>query len=49
MRATREASGWKMDEPMPISIAASRIAGYDVARDIRTSPSRVMLMPTVSE
>src|SRR5215470_9372445 len=49
MRATREASGWKTDEPIPISIAARRIRGYVDARDIRSRPTRVRLMPAVRE
>ena len=49
MRATREASGWKIDEPMPISMAASRMMGYVEARDIKRRPINVRLMPTVSE
>ena len=27
MRATRDASGWNTDEPIPINAAATRIAG----------------------
>jgi hypothetical protein len=49
MRATREASGWKIDEPIPINTAARRIAGYVEARDIRRRPIRVRLMPAVRE
>src|SRR5436309_1584682 len=49
MRATREASGWKIDEPMPINMAAKRIEGYVPARDIRRRPARVRRMPAVRE
>ena len=31
MRATREASGWKIAEPMPISAAENRIIGNEPA------------------
>ncbi len=49
MRATREASGWKIDEPIPINMAASRIAGYVEARDINSRPTSVRPMPAVRE
>jgi hypothetical protein len=49
MRATREASGWNTAEPMPISAAARRIAGYEAARDMASSPTRVKPMPMVRE
>jgi len=49
MRATREASGWKIAEPIPINMAASKITGYTEARDIRRSPTRVKPIPTVRE
>jgi hypothetical protein len=49
MRATRDASGWKIDEPIPINMAAKRIAGYVPARDIKRRPTRVRLMPAVRE
>src|SRR5439155_987105 len=49
MRATREASGWKIAEPIPINVAASRIAGYVEARDINRRPTRVRPMPTIRE
>src|SRR5215831_12187822 len=45
MRATREASGWKTDEPIPMNMAANRMAGYVEARDINRRPTSVMLMP----
>jgi len=34
---------------MPISIAASRMAGYVEARDIKSRPISVRLMPAVRE
>jgi hypothetical protein len=49
IRATREASGWKIAEPIPINVAASRIAGYVEALDINRRPTRVRPMPTVRE
>src|SRR6185295_14670107 len=49
MRATREASGWKIAEPIPINVAENRIAGYVPARDINKRPTRVRPIPTVSE
>ena len=49
MRATRDASGWNTDEPMPRSAAASKIAGYDAARDMASSPTSVNPTPSVSE
>src|SRR5215470_18264741 len=49
MRATREASGWKIAEPIPIKVAENRIAGYVEARDINRRPTSVSPMPTVSE
>ena len=49
MRATRDASGWNTAEPTPMSAAASKIAGYDAARDMASSPTSVNPMPIVSE
>ena len=49
MRATREASGWNADDPIPSSADAERIAGYDDAWDMSTRPTRVKATPTVSE
>src|SRR4029450_13778116 len=49
MRATREASGWKIAEPIPINGAAGGSAGYVEARDINRRPTRVRPMPTVRE
>ena len=49
MRATREDSGWKTDEPMPIMAAAARIMGKEEARDKTMSPMSVHPMPMLSE
>jgi hypothetical protein len=48
-RATREDSGWKIDEPMPIIAAASSSIGKLPACDSITSPSIVKPMPIASE
>ncbi|MNU71217.1 hypothetical protein D3C71_606420 [compost metagenome] len=44
-RATREASGWNVEEPMPISPAASRIIGKLPTTDIITIPTNVQTVP----
>ncbi|MNY24132.1 hypothetical protein D3C86_1578290 [compost metagenome] len=44
-RATRDASGWKVDEPMPISPAANRISGKLPTTDIIRIPTRVQTVP----
>ena len=49
MRATREDSGWKTDEPMPISIADSSTAPKLPACAKESSPTSVKPMPTGSE
>ncbi|MNW68123.1 hypothetical protein D3C74_468230 [compost metagenome] len=49
MRATREDSGWKTDEPMPISMADSSTAPKLPACDRESKPIRVKPMPRGSE
>src|SRR3569832_1955398 len=41
MRATRDASGWKIDGPLPTSAAAASSSGNVVACDSNSSPARV--------
>ncbi|MNS90802.1 hypothetical protein D3C72_1248670 [compost metagenome] len=45
MRATREDSGWKTDEPVPTSAAASSTISKLPASASSTSPLRVKHMP----
>ncbi len=49
MRATREDSGWKTDEPTPTIPAATRSAEKLPALDRSNSPTRVKPIPTASE
>ncbi|OIQ70008.1 hypothetical protein GALL_483860 [mine drainage metagenome] len=49
MRATRDDSGWKMEEPVPTIAAASSRMGKVGAIDRVSSPARVKPMPTASE
>ncbi len=49
MRATRDDSGWKIDEPVPTSAAASSSVPKLGATDISSSPTSVKPMPTGSE
>ena len=44
MRATRDASGWKTDEPTPTNAEASRINPYEFATESSNSPIRLQLM-----
>src|ERR1700709_2745777 len=49
MRATREDSGWKIDDPQPTSAAATSNTGKLPAIDINNKPHSVKPMPTGSE
>src|ERR1700730_1055209 len=49
IRARREASGWKTDDPMPTSPAAQRIIGALVALDRISRPMRVNPIPIANE
>jgi hypothetical protein len=49
MRASRDASGWKIDEPMPINPAATNNAVNVPACESSTRPTSVKLMPTGRE
>lgn len=44
-RATREVSGWKVEEPTPISAEAARIAGKLPTKASSNTPIRVQTMP----
>ena len=48
-RAMREDSGWKMDEPVPTSAAASSTASKLPATDSSNRPHSVEPMPSTSE
>ena len=48
-RATREDSGWKMDDPTPIMAAATSSIGKLPAWDSKIKPIIVKPMPTASE
>ncbi|MNT13369.1 hypothetical protein D3C72_1483380 [compost metagenome] len=49
MRATREDSGWKMDEPVPISAAAASTVVKLGANASSSRPHRVKHMPAGNE
>ncbi len=49
MRATRDDSGWKIDEPVPTSAAASSTIAKLGEYASRTRPDKVKVMPTGSE
>ncbi|MNQ54291.1 hypothetical protein D3C85_683560 [compost metagenome] len=49
MRATRDDSGWKTDEPVPTRTAATSSQPNDGATDSSSRPSSVNPMPTGSE
>ena len=49
MRASLEASGWKMDDPIPTRAAEQRIIGKLLALDRRSSPTSVNPMPIANE
>ena len=48
-RATREDSGWKIDEPMPTSAAASSSSGSSARQASSNRPNSVNAMPSGSE
>ena len=49
MRATRDDSGWKIDEPVPTIAAARRISANDCACESSSKPVSVQPMPATSE
>ena len=48
-RATRDDSGWKIDEPMPTHATATSTRPNEGANDSRTRPASVKAMPVASE
>ncbi len=49
MRATRDASGWKIDEPRPIKAAERRTNSNVLAKENSTRPTRVTIIAATSE
>src|ERR1700719_2544485 len=49
MRASLEASGWKMEDPMPTRAAEQRIIGKLPALDSSSKPTSVKPMPVANE
>ena len=48
IRATRDDSGWKIDDPIPIRPAATRSIGNVEATDSSSRPTRENVMPITS-
>jgi hypothetical protein len=49
MWATREASGWKIDDPVPTNAAAIGMKPKLCARESITNPTSVNAIPNASE